>query len=352
MLLEEKLRLIKEVGFEIIEESELVDLLKNDKEIIAYDGFEPSGQMHIAQGIIRTINANKLTKGGIKFKILIADWFAWANNKLGGDLEKIQTVGKYFIEVWKTTGLDLQNVEFVWASDLIKDPKYWELVMKVATKNSLKRIVRCSQIMGRTESQNLKASQILYPCMQCADIFYLNARITQLGLDQRKVNVLAREVGEEIGYYKPIIISHQMLQGLQKPEKKEDSLEYEIAKKMSKSNPKSAIFMTDTKEEVEEKINQAYCPQEITENPILEYAKLIVFPKVGKFLIERAEKFGGNKEYYTYSELETDFIEKKIHPLDLKKSLSNHLNQILEPTREHFKTNDYARELLKKIKKF
>lgn len=349
---EDKINLIKSIGTEIIEEKELEDLINSDKPLIAYDGFEPSGQMHIAQGILRTINTNKLTKSGAKFKILIADWFAWANNKLGGDLEKIKIVGEYFIEVWKTTGMDLKNVEFVWASDLIKDPKYWEIVMNVSTKNSLNRIIRCSQIMGRTDTDNLKASQILYPCMQCADIFYLNANIVQLGLDQRKVNVLAREIGEEIGYYKPVIISHKMLQGLQKPNNNLKGTDYEIAKKMSKSNLKSAIFMTDTKEEVETKINDAYCPPQVEENPILEYIKLIVFPKINCFFIERLEKYGGNKNYPTYEELEKDYIDKKIHPLDLKKSLSKHLNEILEPTRKHFQENQKAKNLLERIKSF
>ena len=32
---------------------------------------------------------------------------------------------------------------------------------------------RCSQIMGRTEQDELSAAQIFYPCMQCADIFFL-----------------------------------------------------------------------------------------------------------------------------------------------------------------------------------
>lgn len=32
---------------------------------------------------------------------------------------------------------------------------------------------RCAQIMGRKDEDDLSAAQILYPCMQCADIFYL-----------------------------------------------------------------------------------------------------------------------------------------------------------------------------------
>ena len=32
---------------------------------------------------------------------------------------------------------------------------------------------RCCQIMGRNEQDELSGAQILYPCMQCADIFFL-----------------------------------------------------------------------------------------------------------------------------------------------------------------------------------
>ena len=108
----------------------------------------------------------------------VADWFAQLNNKMGGDLKKIRVVGEYMIEVWKAVGMDLDNVEFLWASDEInkRSAEYWTLVMDVAMKNNLKRIVRCSQIMGRGETEDLSAAQIFYPCMQCADIFFLKAR--------------------------------------------------------------------------------------------------------------------------------------------------------------------------------
>lgn len=42
--------------------------------------------------------------------------------------------------------------------------------------------------MGRAETDDLSAAQIFYPCMQCADIFFLKADICQLGMDQRKVH--------------------------------------------------------------------------------------------------------------------------------------------------------------------
>ena len=141
MDIESKLELIKQVGEEVITEEELKHLLQTKEHPIAYDGFEPSGVgIHIAQGILRAININKMTKAGCKFKMLVADWHAWANNKIGGDLEKIQLVGKFLIEVWRNCGMDLRNVEFVWVSDYVKEPEYWKKVMQTARNSTIKRI--------------------------------------------------------------------------------------------------------------------------------------------------------------------------------------------------------------------
>ncbi len=65
--LEEKIELISSIGEEIIDHDKLLKLLKNKKNIVAYDGFEPSGRMHIAQGLLRVHNINKFTRAGVKF---------------------------------------------------------------------------------------------------------------------------------------------------------------------------------------------------------------------------------------------------------------------------------------------
>jgi tyrosyl-tRNA synthetase len=354
MELDERLRLIKEVGEEIVTEEELTTLLKEKKKFIAYDGFEPSGRIHIAQGIVRAINVNKMTKAGAHFKMWVADWHGWANNKMGGDLEKIQVVGKYFIEVWKASGMDLENVEFVWASDAVKDPEYWKLVMKVAIKNSLKRVIRTVEIMGREESDGLQASQILYPYMQAADIFYLKADIAQLGLDQRKVNMMARETAPLLGLWKPLSISHHMLMGLQQPTTEGlDATDRAIKLKMSKSKPDTAIFMTDSEEDINRKLSKAWCPEkEVKDNPVLEYCKHIVFEKFSTFDIKRPEKFGGDIRVGSYSELEALYIEGKVHPMDLKKTTAFYINELIMPVREHFIKDEKARKLKEQVESF
>jgi tyrosyl-tRNA synthetase len=351
---EERLNLISQVGEEIITEEDLKLLLEEKKNPVAYDGFEPSGNLHIAQGILRAININKMTKAGCHFKMWVADWFGWANNKMGGDLEKIQTVGKYQIEVWKACGMDLNNVEFLWTSDAVKGDDYWKIVMQIARNTTVKRLLRCSQIMGRTEAEAQQGSQVLYPMMQCADIFYLKADICQLGMDQRKVNMLAREIGPKLGFWKPVIVSHHMLMGLGEPPKEDvDAVERSIAMKMSKSKPDSAIFMTDSEEDIKRKIKKAYCPEGgIYENPILEYCKYIVFEKFDSLKIERPVKWGGDLEFKSYDELESAFQKKELHLADLKTGVAMKIDELIKPVREHFEKNLKAKELKELVDSF
>ncbi len=353
MNIEKRLELVKEVGEEILTGDELKKLLEEKKKFIAYDGFEPSGSVHIAQGILRAINVNKMVKAGCKFKMLVADWHGWANNKMDGNLEHIQTVGKYLIEVWKSTGMDLKNVDFIWANDFVSNGEYWKKVMQVARSSTVKRIVRCSQIMGRSENEALQSSQILYPCMQCADIFHLKADICQLGMDQRKVNVLARELGPKLGNYKPVVVSHHMLMGLGQPPKGKGSADRAMEMKMSKSKPDTAIFMTDSEEDIKRKIKKAYCPEKIVdENPILEYCKYLVFERFDKLKIERPTKFGGDVEFNCYNDLESAFVKGDLHPMDLKGAVAGYVNKMIEPTRKHFEKNKKAASLLEQVQSF
>ncbi|KAM7498533.1 hypothetical protein LguiA_022947 [Lonicera macranthoides] len=347
MSVEERFKIVRSVGEECIQEDELMNLLAKKPQPICYDGFEPSGRMHIAQGVMKTINVNKLTSAGCKVKIWIADWFAQLNNKMGGDLKKIQTVGRYLIEIWKAVGMNLEDgqVEFLWSSDEINSRahEYWPLVMDIARRNKLPRILRCVQIMGRNEQDELTAAQIFYPCMQCADIFFLKADICQLGMDQRKVNVLAREYCDDIKRKnKPIILSHHMLPGLQQGQEK-----------MSKSDPSSSIFMEDEEAEVNLKIKKAYCPPQIVDgNPCMDYVKFLIFPWFNEFKVERDANNGGEKTFTSFEELIADYESGKLHPADLKPAISKSLNKILQPVRDHFKNDPTAKELLKRVKNY
>jgi hypothetical protein len=60
--LDERFSIARSVGEECINDEELRTLLAKKPLPVAYDGFEPSGRMHIAQGVMKAINVNRLTK--------------------------------------------------------------------------------------------------------------------------------------------------------------------------------------------------------------------------------------------------------------------------------------------------
>ena len=120
---------------------------------------------------------------------------------------------------------------------------------------------------------------------------------------------------------------------------------------MSKSDPNSAIFMEDSREDVIRKIKKAYCPEKIVlDNPILDYVKYILFPALGELTITRDAKNGGSVTFRIYQELEVAFTNGDLHPNDLKPAVSSAINSLLQPVRDHFNNDPYAKKLLDTIK--
>ena len=354
-----KFDLVRSVGEECVTDGELAMLMaRKPDSFVLYDGFEPSGRMHIAQGVFKAMNVNKCTRAGGTFIFWVADWFALMNDKMGGDLDKIKTVGKYLVEVWKATGMNMERVKFVWSSHEIcnHSDAYWTQALDIARKTTIARAKKCCQIMGRLENK-LTAAQILYPLMQATDIFFLQADICQLGVDQRKVNMLAREYCDTAGIkIKPIILSHHMLLGLKKGQEK-----------MSKSDPDSAIFMEDTVEDVARKLGNAYCPDRAEEgddkkaptegevdaglesmhlvetdlkNPCLDYIEHIIFSVPGQVLA------CGGVDYKCFSDVKEAFVGGKLDEGTLKAALIDAVNKLLDPVRKHFSENAEAKALL------
>ncbi|MEM5798718.1 MAG: tyrosine--tRNA ligase [Candidatus Aenigmatarchaeota archaeon] len=352
---EKRVQLVKGIAEEIITEEELYDVLSK-KSPVAYDGFEPSGLAHLPFGIFRPLLLKDMLKAGIKFKLLLADWHAWINNKFGGNIELIKKVGEYFVEVWKAAGVDMERIEIVWASDIVAENEYWERVIRIAKNCSVARATRALTIMGRKEGELKEVAQYFYPMMQVADIFHLDVDICQLGLDQRRANVLAREIAEKIGWKKPVIVSHHMLMGLEgrkEPEgfDSDTKRDIEISSKMSKSKPQTCIFVHDSKDAIRKKIAAAYCPpKEIENNPILDYCKHIIFKTFKDMEIKRRPEYGGDVVYANYSQLEADYRQGKLHPLDLKMATADYLEILIKPIREHFEKNKKAAQLYNLIK--
>jgi tyrosyl-tRNA synthetase len=357
MDIETKLDAFRCFAEEIVTIEELKGLLETNNHPLAYDGFEPSGLAPIHFGLLRAKNLKRVLSAGIRFNLYLADYFAFLNNKLGGDLEHIRTAGEYFVEIWKACGVDMSKVNVVWASELMDTINYWDRFMKVGKATTIERIKRAVTIMGRKEGENLSAGMLFYPAMQVTDIFQMDIDICQLGMDQRRANILAREIADKYKWKKPVAIHHPLMLGLQGTAAGKDTKkDYEAMAefKMSKSNPKSAVYMHNTYKEIKEKIGSAYCPERVVEgNPMFNFIKLIIIDSPEDHItIERPEKFGGNIEAAGYGELERLYTAGNIHPLDIKNFVADKLEQQIRPVREHFEKDKRARELYEAVQKY
>lgn len=298
----------------------------------AYFGIEPSGLPHIATGFMWARKMTEVARMGIDTTIFLADWHAMVNDKLGGDLKKIRESGELIRKCMLAFGLP-KEVKFLWASDLVKDSSYWMGLLNVAKYTNLARVRRALPIMGRSEEEADKDfSKYIYPLMQVNDIFYMDLDIAFGGMDQRHAHMLARDVAEKMGRKKVISI-HSPLLGSLKGQGRMDQFT-----KMSKSDPDSAIFMSDSRDDVKRKLKGAFCPIGTVEgNPVMDIFRHIVFPYIDhEVIIERPPAKGGELRVSSYSDLEKAYLKQEIHPMDLKAAAAATVNELIEPGRSVF----------------
>jgi tyrosyl-tRNA synthetase len=333
---------IQSLAAETVTEDELRGLVEKARRAAAgegqaphaYIGFEPSGTAHVGW-MVCTDMVRRLLDSGFRVTILLADWHAQINDKLGGDLAAIQRCGTYMQEAFEALGIPRGAVTYRTASEFAADPQYWALVLQVAKHSSLARVRRAMTILGRTEDEaDADLSKFLYPAMQVADIFHMGIDLAYGGLDQRHAHMLARDVAPRLGRTPPAAIHTPLVPGLQAGTGRMDPIEA----KMSKSKAESGIFLHDTPEEIQAKLKAAHCPaKEVAGNPVLDLLRLVVFPRLaGPLVVRRPERFGGDASFASYADVEAAFVSGALHPMDLKAATGAAMADVLAPVRAYF----------------
>ncbi|MGN0093095.1 MAG: tyrosine--tRNA ligase [Methanobrevibacter sp.] len=317
---EEKIELIKEGTVEVIEEEELKEILSKENPI-AYTGYEPSGKIHLGHAIT-IMKLKQLQSIGFKIKILLADYHAFLNGK--GTVEEIAKTAEYNKKCFQALGLK-EDTEYILGSSFETESEYTNIVYRLATLTTLKRARRSMDMVSR-DDDNPKVASTIYPLMQTADMVSLKTDIALGGLEQRKIQMLAREELPKLGLKPPVCIHTPLLHGL------------DGADKMSSSKG-NFIAVDDSEETIKDKVNKSYCPKgEVEGNPMIEIAEHFVYPYQETLLIERPDKFGGNLEL-TKEELIKIYSEGNLHPMDLKNGISNYMIEFLRPVREFMEKN-------------
>ena len=328
MDIENKIDLMRKAPTEeVVTEGELRDLFQTNNSPKHYIGLEISGFLHLGSLISTGFKINDMMSAGVKCTVFLADWHTLINDKLGGDWDIISRVAKYYKQAFEVV---CPGVNIVLGTDLYDaKPEYWSEFIRFTKHLSLARTRRAITIMGRTDSDSLDLAKLLYPPMQATDIHSLDLDIVHAGMDQRRIHMVVRDIFPKMNWKVPVAIHHRLLPGLSAPPGEG------TAAKMSKSDPNSGIFIHDSVEKIKKKISQAWCPQgETQNNPLLDIAQNIIFHEKTEIKLERPEKFGGNVSYHNFDDIKNDFAAKKIHPADLKKSITHDLIEILGPIRD------------------
>uniref|UniRef100_A0A8D2KEG0 Tyrosine--tRNA ligase n=1 Tax=Urocitellus parryii TaxID=9999 RepID=A0A8D2KEG0_UROPR len=297
---EEKLHLITRNLQEVLGEEKLKEILK-ERELKVYWGTATTGKPHVAYFVPMSKIADFL-KAGCEVTILFADLHAYLDNmKAPWELLELRT--GYYENVIKamleSIGVPLEKLKFVKGTDYQLSKEYTLDVYRlssVVTQHDAKKAG--AEVVKQVEHPLL--SGLLYPGLQALDEEYLKVDAQFGGVDQRKIFTFAEKYLPALGYSKRVHLMNPMVPGL-------------TGSKMSSSEEESKIDLLDRKEDVKKKLKKAFCePGNVENNGVLSFIKHVLFPLKSEFVILRDEKWGGNKTYTAYLDLEKDFADE--HP--------------------------------------
>ncbi|WP_435067797.1 tyrosine--tRNA ligase [Haloplanus sp. C73] len=311
---------------EVVTEAEGRELADDPEGKRAYVGYEPSGVLHIGHMLTAT-KLIDLQAAGFEVTVLLADVHAYLNDK--GTFEEIRETAERMKAQFLAYGLDEERTEFVYGSDFQFDREY---VLDLHALELETSISRAERAMSEIKSgDTVTVSQAVYPLMQALDIVYLDIDLAIGGLEQRKVHMLARDTLPKIGEDAPTCLHTPLIADLDSG-----------VGKMSASEGVS-LSMEDSPEDIEEKVNAAYCPPtrdpdpdddgNERENPVLQIFEYHVFPRFETVVVERPEQYGGNLEYDDYESLAADLESGELHPADAKGALATYLDELIAPGR-------------------
>uniref|UniRef100_A0A8C1SBA2 Tyrosine--tRNA ligase n=1 Tax=Cyprinus carpio TaxID=7962 RepID=A0A8C1SBA2_CYPCA len=323
---EEKFKLITRNLQEVLGEERLKEILK-ERELKVYWGTATTGKPHVAYFVPMSKIADFL-KAGCEVTILFADLHAYLDN-MKAPWELLELRVQYYEQVIKamleSIGVPLDKLKFVKGTDYQLSREYTLDVYRLSsmvTEHDAKKAG--AEVVKQVEHPLL--SGLLYPGLQALDEEYLKVDAQFGGVDQRKIFTLAEKYLPSLGYTKRIHMMNPMVPGL-------------TGGKMSSSEEESKIDLLDKNQEVKKKLKKAFCePGNVENNGVLSFVKHVLFPLHSEFIIKRDSKWGGDKVYTDYEEVERDFAAEQIHPGDLKASVELALNKLLDPIRKKFET--------------
>ncbi len=225
----------------------VLDAMLKDKKFVVMTGLMPSGRMHVGHKLV--IDQLAWYQGqGADIYLCVADLEAYSARGIQfGESKKL--AAEEYLANYQALGLDVGrcNVYFQSRSDVVRHLAF--LLAKRVNFSEMRAIY------GFVGESNI--SHIFYPMIDVADILHPQLEefggprptVVPVGIDQDPHLRLARDVAarfqREFGFVLPSSTYHRLLPGL-------------MGEKMSSSKPETAIFLTDSAEDIKKKIKDAF----------------------------------------------------------------------------------------------
>jgi len=329
----EKFNLIVDGLQEVIGESELINIIK-ERNLRLYWGTATTGRPHI--GYLKPLlKICDFLKAECEVTILFADLHAFLD-AMKSDWSHLKYRTQYYEELIKSTLIlldaPIDKLKFVKGTDFQLSTEYTINVYKLMTKLSLHDAIKSGAEVVK-QADNPKMASLLYPGLQALDEQFLNIDAQFGGIDQRRIFMMAEKYLPQLGYKKRIHLMSPMIPSLNSN-----------GNKMSCSDIKSKIDLLDSPQTINKKINKAFCEDGNINCGLIKFIEMVLFPilniKKENFIIDRPKKYGGQIIYEKYIDLENAFLDKKLHPIDLKLGIINWTTKFLKPLRDKFNGTD------------
>ncbi len=224
----------------------ILEAMKKGQNYAVMTGLMPSGKMHLGHKLV----VDQLIwyqKHGAKIYLCVADLESHIARGLSLEEAK-EFANQEYLTNYQALGLDLEDCHVYFQS---KSDSVQKLAYKIGTKVNFSELKAIYGFAGDTD-----ASHIFYPMIDVSDILRPQLEefegpvptVVPVGIDQDPHLRLARDVADrfkgEYGFIRPSSTYSRLIPGL-------------TGEKMSSSDPKSAIFLTDSVEEVREKVDEA-----------------------------------------------------------------------------------------------
>ncbi|PAA91082.1 hypothetical protein BOX15_Mlig021276g1, partial [Macrostomum lignano] len=294
----------------------------------------PCGPMHLGH-LVPLLGALSMAKAGWRVTLLVSEMQAFLDRKRA-PIDSLEVRGSTVKDVLSrlatgllgdtaaaavtvTSGLE----ELSYNKDYVLD--MYRLVSLVTVDEAMQA---GSGVLSHGEHPPL--SHLLWPCLSALDAHHCRASVRLCGQDESSLSEFSSLALNCLGYPATPSFAHAQLPGLTGQSS------------MSLSDPDSAILALESAASLKKKVKKMFCePGNVDRCPPLDCLRLLLLPfkrlsgsEGDSIRVSRSAELGGDLVFASFDELKSAFVDKSLHPGDLKAHVESGLLEMQNRLRE------------------